>query len=252
MKRSRFLFGLMVAVAVAVVAISATAVFAGTYRSPSKDAACDGSNCYDNFGLEVQSSGSPGGGPCSVVYYSYIGWDLTSETGTWQSASLKLTAYDITGGEAPFTFKLYPVNNDTWTEGGADPGYDESTELASVTDDLTDNEIEFKDDASNTLGTYFLNKKGSVASVALVMTDGCGTISGDVKFEDIEGTGGSAPQSANEADLIFWTGSGATAVSLSSLNANGATPNWPLYAGLAALAALVLVAAGFGIRRFNS
>lgn len=250
MKRSRFLSALIVVAAI--VAITATVVFAGTYRSPSKDTACDKSNCFDNVGLEVQASGSPGGGACSVVYYSYIGWDLTSENRTWQSASLKLTAYDITGGQAPFTFKLYPVNNDTWTEDGPDPGYDSNTELASVTDDLTDNTIEFKDDSSNKLGTYFLNKRGGVASVALVMTDGCGTISGDVKFEDIEGTGGSAPNSANEADLIFYTGSGATAVTFHAAQANNTTPNWPLYAGLAALAALVLAAVAFGVRRFNS
>ena len=73
-------------------------------------------------------------------------------------------------------------------------------------------------------------------------------------FEDREGHGGSAPQSANEADLIFWTGpvvSGTpTAVDVPPFSADNTQPvNYGLYAGLAALAVLALGAVGYGYSR---
>ncbi|HHB89964.1 MAG TPA: hypothetical protein ENK60_01495 [Anaerolineae bacterium] len=230
--------------------VSATVIFAGTYRSPAKDTTCDGTNCSNGFGVYVQASGSPGGGPCQPTWVGYIGWDLSGETRTWQSASLKLTAYNVTGGQPPFTFKIYPANNDTWTEDGADPGYDSNTELASAVDDLTDNVVEF---ASDALGNYFLNKKGGMATIAVVMTDGCGAVSGTAQFEDREGSGGNA---ANEPDLVFWTGpvvnSTPTAVEMKSIRVEDNTPvstNWPMIAGLFALGTAVLVGLGYGLRR---
>ena len=244
--------------ALVIVLLTATAIFAGTYRDVNKDTACDGNNCYNGIGLEIQSSADPGGsGECVPVYYSYIGWDLTSETRTWQSASLKLFAYGSTGGGPTYTFTLYPVNNDTWTEDGTDPGYDDATVLATGFADLsaasTSNMIPVEL-ASDALGDYFLNKKGGVASIAVVMTDGCGLISGDVFFEDMDGSGGSAPTSGNEADLTFWTGpvveGTPTAVEVSNFSADNAQPvNYALYAGLAALAVLVLGAIGYGYSR---
>lgn len=248
MKRS-----LMISLIVALifVLLTATAIFAGFYRNVDKDTTCPpGGTCSDNFGVYVQSSGGPGGG-CVDAWIGYIGWDLTSETRTWQSASLKLTQYNVAGGEPPFTLKLYPANNDTWTETGADPGYDNTNELASVQYNGTDATVEF---ASDALGDYFLNKKGGSASVAVVMTDGCGPVSGTVQFEDMEGSSGNAPTSANEADLTFWTGpvvSGTpTAVEMSSFSADNTQPvNYALYAGLAALAVLALGAVGYGYSR---
>ncbi len=251
MKRSRFFFGLVVIIAM--VLVSATVIFAGSYRSPDKDTTCDGSNCSNGFGVYVQASGDPGGGSCQPTWVGYIGWDLSSEANTWQSASLKLTAYNVVGGAPPFTFKVYPANNDTWTEDGADPGYDVNNELATATDDLTDNVVEF---ASDALGAYFLNKKGGEATIAVVMTDGCGTQSGTAQFEDREGSGGSAPTSGNEPDLTFWTGTvqngTPTAVGMKSFQAENNTPsspNWPLIAGLFALVAVVVVGIGYGVRR---
>ena len=234
---------------VAVLAMTATVIFAGTYRNVQKDTTCaPGGSCYDNFGVYIQAGGDNNGG-CDPTYIGYIGWDLSTETGTWQSASLKLTHYKTTGGQPPFTLKVYPANNDNWTESGTDPGYDASQELASATYNGTDQTLTF---VSDSLGTYFLGKKGGLASVAIVMTDGCGTVNGTVEFEDMEGSGGtSAPQSANEADLIFWTGGDATAVSVHSLNANSG-PSWPMIAGLVALALAAVAGIGYGVRRFNS
>ncbi len=250
MKRN-FIIGLIVVSAFFLLA--GTAIFAGTYRDVTKDTTCDGTNCFDNFGVYVQSSGGPGGSGCITKYTGYIGWDLTNETRTWQSAELVLTPYKVTGGDYPFTFKLYPANNDAWTESGADPGFDDTTELASAVFNDGDTKVTFVSDA---LGAHFLGKKGGPASVAVVMTAGCGTVSGTVEFEDMEGTGGSAPQSANEPDLTFWTGTvqngTPTAVGMKSFqveNNTPSSPNWSLIAGLFALVAVVVVGIGYGVRR---
>ena len=233
-----------------------TTIFAGQYRNVTKDTACEyGGTCWNDSGIYISTSAEMGGSDCKSTpsWVGYFDWDLSSETRTWQSASLKLTAYQHSGGNPPYTFTLYGVSDTSWTESNsqADPGFDSGTVLATATDDLSDNEVEFKDDGNNTMGTYFTNKKGGHAAVAVAITGGCGSVGGPtVTFEDHEGHGGSAPQSGNEADLIFWTGSGATVVTLHSMSSQ--TFNWPLYAGLAALAALVLAALGFGVRRFNS
>ena len=242
MKRS-----FMIIVIIVMLTLTAT-VFAGTYRAVTKDTTCaPGGSCYDNYGVYLQASNNLAGS-CVPTYVGYIGWDLTSESRTWQSASLKLRHYKTTGGENPFTFKIYPANNDTWTEDGTDPGYDDTQELATADYNDPNTTLTFSSDA---LGTYFLNKKGGLASIAVVMTDGCGPVSGTVEFEDMEGSGHTlAPTSANEPDLIFWTGSGATAVTLHSMDSQ--TINWPLYVGLVALFALVVAGVGFGVRRSNS
>jgi len=177
----------------------------------------------------------------------YIGWDLAGETRTWQSATLDLTAYYI-DGVAPYTFELHPANSNDWSEDVAtDPGYIVGTVLATSNDDPSAGPVHFM---SNELGNHFTSLKGGQATIAVVMTAGCGSIDALVAFEDREGTGGSAPTSGNEADLIFWTGANATAVSLSDFSADNAQPmSWPLYAGLAALAVLVIGAAGYGYSR---
>ncbi len=193
-------------------------------------------------------------GGCTPSYVAYIGWDLTPDASkTWQSASLTLTHYRTTGGQSPFTLKIYPANNDTWTESGSDPGYNDGQELASASYNGTDTTLTF---ASDALGAYFLNKKGGPASIAVVMTSGCG-VTGTLEFEDMEGTGGTAPQSAHEADLVFYTGQVVngtpTAVEMQSFqveNDNSTSfSNWPLIAGLFALAAMAVVGIGYGVRR---
>ncbi len=250
----RLMTGTTVAMLVALVLV--TAVFAGTYRSPDKDTTCDtGSTCYNGYGVYIESSGSPAGG-CYPTYVGYIGWNLSSENRTWQSAVLKLWAYDTAGGGPTYTFTLYPANSDNWTEDGTDPGYDSNTVLASASVDLSSvsqsNMVELSF-SSNELGDYFLNKRGQEATLAVVMTDGCGGVSGSVWFEDKDGTGGSAPQSGKEPDLIFYTGQNATSVSLSSMNAGDTTStNWTLIAGLVALVLVAVAGVGLGVRRLNS
>ena len=241
-------------IAIFVAILLVASVFAGTYRAPDKDTTCAvGGSCYDNYGVYLEGSGSPAGG-CTSKYVGYIGWDLSSETRTWQSAVLKLWAYNTSGGGPTYTFTLYPANSDNWTVDGADPGYDSATVLATASADLSsassNNMVEVVF-TSDDLGDYFLNKKGQEATLAVVMTDGCGSVSGSVWFEDANGTGGTAPQSGNEPDLIFYTGGDATAVSVSSVNANSG-PDWPMIAGLVALALAAVAGIGYGVRRFNS
>jgi len=244
----------------------ATVIFAGTYRSPNKDTTCgnttNDSNCYNGSGIYVETSGNIDTGACDAPQYvGYIGWDLTNDASkTWQSASLKLYAYDTAGGGPEYTFTLYPANSDGWSETGTNPGFDNTTELATATADLSSASkanmvpIEF---ASDALGQYFLDKRSNPeATLAVVMTGGC-SLNASVWFEDVDGTGGTAPQSANEPDLIFYTGQVVngtpTAVDVKSFeaenNTSSSTPNWPLIAGLFALAAVVVVGVGYGVRR---
>ncbi len=257
------------AIAIGVALIFVTLIFADTYyRHPNKDTTCNvgTSQCYDNSGIYIEGNGNTSGVCTSSAYVGYIGWDLAPDASkTWNSATLELFAYKFSGGSEDdngrynFEFTVYPANTDNWTEDGADPGFDETNPLGVVSADLTDasssNMVSVKF-ASDELGTYFRNKNGNEATVAIVMTDGCG-FNGSVWFEDTEGNGGSAPTSANEPNLTFWTGNVVngtpTAVEMKSIqvenNNTPSPPNWPLIAGLFVLAAVAVVGIGYGVRR---
>jgi len=182
----------------------------GHFRSPTKDTACYKSvnnNCYDNYGVQVSAS-ADSSGRCNPDAVGYIGWDLgiadPDYNRTWSSATLTLTAYSVTGGEPPFTFALYAPDNHDWTEDGMALGYGGTAiATATVPSLAVDGVVTFESDA---LGAYFLGLKGGDASLAVVMTGGCGAQSATVVFEDVEGTGNLyAPSSAKEADLVFLT-----------------------------------------------
>ena len=256
MKRSFSSFGL--AVFLFAILVLTTTVWAGTFRSPNKDIACDvGGTCWNDSGIYLSTSASGTGG-CKDTpdWIGYINWDLTGNTSdAWKSAALTLTVHSTSGGTQPFTFTLYGVNDTSWNEtnNSPDPGYDALTVLGTATADVsaTDSPIVFEDDETNKMGTYFLGKKGGQASIAVALTGGCASVGSiTATIEDHEGHGGSAPESGNEADLVFWTGTGVTAVSLASSQAK--TTNWPVMAGLAALLVLVVAGLGFGVRRFNA
>ena len=258
------------AIAIGIALIFVTLIFADTYyRHPNKDTMCnvDSGQCYDGLGIYVKRRGNTSS--CTSNYYvGYIGWDLAPDASkTWDSATLELFAYKRLGGSEDnnghvnFEFTVYPANIDNWTENGTNPGFDETNPLAVVSADLTNasasNMVSVKF-ASDDLGTYFLNKKGHEATVAIVMTDGCG-LGADVWFEDTNGTGGSAPTSANEPNLTFYTGpivnGTPSAVAMKSIQTENNTtpfsPNWPVIAGLFALAAVVVVGIGYSVRRFK-
>ena len=258
MKRKFFI---SFAVAFSALFIVVGILFAGTYRSPSKDTSCYvnyGNQCYDNYGIQAEASDN-GTGQCVPTVVGYVGWDLSSESRSWSSAALTLTAYSVTGGTPPFTFALFSPSDHDWTEDGVAPGYVGSAIVTTTVSSLSAGEsVVF---TSDDLGSHFSALKGHNASLAVVLTDGCGSHSANIAFEDLEGSGGlHAPTSVKEADLVFWTGAvdpntnDPTAVDVASVKANTDSPssNWPVIVGLVALFALVVAGVGFGVRRSNS
>jgi len=227
-----------------------TAVWAGTYRAPDRDATClVGGNCVNEQGIYVSSRST--NQTCSPEWVGAISWDLSTTRGEeWQSASLKLNAYEHSDG-GPYTFVIYPATTEDWQENGSAPGYDANTELARVTDDLTDNEVTF---ASDDLGIYFRDKIGGKATVVIVLTDGCGAGDAFVRFEDREN---SSARALGEPDLIFWTGhvvngtpTSATAIRIDSLSTGeSGSINWMLVGGLLLV---VMAGAGYALRRLRA
>ena len=208
-------------------------VWAGTYRSPDRDASClVAGNCVDGQGIYVSAQLKDGA--CKPEWLGVISWDLRMESGQWQSASLRLSAYEQDGA-GPCTFNIYPVTTEEWNETGSAPGYDANTILASVTDDLTDGELTF---VSDDLGAYFKEKVGGKASIVVALVDGCAGGNAFARFEDTER---SSSRVLSEPDLIFWGGPvvngtptiSSTAVSVSTLSAHDSGYSiWLLLAGM--------------------
>ncbi len=220
-----------------VLIVFAGVVTAGTKRSPSKDTTCDGIGCDNATELALNSTAGFGA-TCVTDIISYIAWDLTANAGdTLASAKLTLTTSPTdavyTSDAGTYTFALVQPNNHTWTTTGSDPGF--GSELATSSSVSVSSgggeQVVFQSDA---LGAYFNSLKGGIASVGVVIKSGCETIGSTVLIEDAGST--------NEPDLIFYTGPGATAVTLASLTAASA-PATPLalFAGVMGLAALALV-----------
>ena len=225
-------------------------VKAGTYRVPSKDTSCAGGSaaggiCQDQLG--VTTTGSNIASPSCSGNVGYVAWDLGSEglTATLASAKLTFTTYAVSAApDADLTFALVTPNNHTWTEGGTNPG--NGTELATAVVRLSDGasaqQVVFQSDA---LGAYFDGLKGGTASVGVVIKSGC-TLSTVVNFEDTDRSGGVA---SNAPDLIFYTGPGATAVTLASLTATGAAVPFARYALFAAIIGMAAIALAWVRRR---
>ncbi len=213
-------------------------VVAGTKRSPTLDTTCANGSCTSSAELVV-STNKGLGLTCTVVdAISYIKWDLTANAGdTIAHAQLTLTSSPTDGiytsDSGTYTFALVEPNNHTWTAGGSDPGYGNvlATSAATAITPGGGESVGFQSDA---LGAYFNSLKGGTASVGVIMTDGCESFGSIALFED--------DGSTNEPDLIFYTGPGATAITLASLTAASA-PAAPLalFAGVIGLAALALV-----------
>lgn len=226
-----------------------TVAWAGTYRSPDRDATClVAGNCVDEQGIYISSQSE--GDACAPEWLGVISWDLRAASGEWQSASLRLSAYEHSNN-GPYTFTIYPATTESWQENGISPDYDSDTALASTTDDLADNELTF---ASDDLGVYFRNKIGGDATIVIAMTGGCDAGKAFARFQDREG---SSARAISEPDLIFWTGhvvngtpTSATAIQIASFEtADAGGVNW-LALGIAAL--LGLIGVGYGIRRLRA
>jgi hypothetical protein len=226
-------------------------VLAGSYRSPSKDMTCDGTDCSDSTELVVSGGAISGG--CTQDLVSYIAWDLTSNAGdSWANAKLTLTTsppdVPFTTDAGTYTFALMQPNNHSWTPATGDPGYgvELATSAAVAVTAAGGEQIVFQSDA---LGAYFSGLKGNVASVAVIVKTGCTGPNHTIVLHDT-GSG------ANEPDLIFYPGSGGTAVTLSTFRAADSGPNWPLVAGLvgllgAALSVSIVIRRRYAVRQAN-
>lgn len=210
-------------------------VMAGTYRSPSKDTACDAtvnSWCYNNSGVQPSSSGIAA---CNPAQVGLIGWDLSGVSGTIDSAQLTLTTYFVTGAPLPpatVTFELYEPSAHDWTETNADISLGSSgTTIATATVALTNDPLPPASPTPQTvvfsgaaLGAYFNSLKATgPATIGVRITEGCGNSALLVSFNDRENSGNlPGGAAATEPDLILFT---PTAVSLSSFTPAGEAPN---------------------------
>lgn len=230
---------------ISILLLVSVVVFAGTYRSPSKDTTCDGSTCSNV--TELATSASLGfGSTCVTDLRSYIGWDLTTDPGvSFVNAKLTLTTSPTDGvfttDPGTYTFSLVTPNNHTWTAGGSDPGFGAvlATSSSTAVTAAGGEQVVFQSDA---LGTYFDNLQGGTASVGVVISSGCTVIGSTVLFQDMGST--------SEPDLIFYTGTGGTPVTLRTFRATDPTPDKTLMVGLAGLAVVALMAALLLRRRF--
>ena len=224
-------------------------VFAGTFRSPDKDTTCDASNCFDGFGISTlgsQNIASPGS--CLPDQAGLIGWTLAVDETTYPIASAILTmtvqSQDDSGTfvttPGTYDFALVTPNNHTWAANGPNPGY--GAVIATSTGNVISaggEKVVFNADV-NGLGGYFAGLNIDVANpapatVGIIMTNGCTAPSHTVVFQDNDPVGFTG---ADEPDLVFYPGPGATAVSLSETgtSAGGLNPS-VLFGGAALLVA---------------
>lgn len=228
-------------------------VAAGTFRSPSKDTACQvtsGGLCGNGSGVAVQASQNPGNPslctPVSLV--GFVGWDLSGITQSIGSAELILTTYRVTGAptSTPVTFELFEPLTHDWSEVGAvSPGSSGNT-LATTSVLLenltgTPQTVVFSGSDAVALGAYFNNLRSpGPATVGIRISGGC-TASTVVYFNDRENTGNlPGGAAATEPDLLLFT---PTAVSLQSVGASSQSQGLPMVA-FGAAAFLVLLVAG--------
>ena len=220
---------------------------AGTLRTATKDTTCfPGGACGDTSGVQVASSILPSA--CSDSQIGYMGWNLSSIAVTIQSATLTLQTYNVSGVPGgDVTFQLVTPNDHTWTENGSDPGYGTviATTTATLVDGTATQTVTFggsgNPTAANSVGAYFEGLRTGTtpanATIGIRISGGC-TLSTNISFNDSEDSGG---MTSGDPDLLFYTGPGATALTLTSFStARPGTP-YPLLAGLIGLFGLALI-----------
>jgi len=243
---------LSVALTILTLVLTTGVLAAGTMRSPSKDTFClKNGQCYEAFEVNITGSNTPA--PCSNSQVGYIGWDLSAVSSAVSTAQLTLTTQSVTGlpEDSTVTFQLVNPASHAWTEDGTDPGFLDLTNpenvLATTSIVLTTppQQVVFGGVANPAdavkLGAHFeVLRSSGAATVGVRISNGC-TLSTNVVFEDSEGE---TTPPAGEPDLMIY---GPNVVAVSSLSAARTASAWPLYAGLGAVA-LILVA-GLAINR---
>lgn len=228
----------------ALLLIVITAAVAFAAYLPSDDAYVRAGAAADtNYGDQSVLSLYGSTAACTLTDWSYMKFDLSAVTGEIGRATLALTVAAAPSSiQAGTTVTLYEVAADGWTE---------STVTASLAPALgpiiqalpaptANGQIVTFGDASGAspLSDYLRAQAlgDKYASVALVLTGTCGAQSSAVRFASTEHASIAAPS------LSLYT---PTAVTLATSSAE--TVTWPLYAGLGAVALVVI--AGLAVSR---
>ena len=223
---------------------------ASAWNSPCRHKRYDlfGQRCLFGWSMvQVASSNLPSA--CSDSQIGYIGWNLMQRCTTpVQSAELTLTTYNVTRSPGTLTFELVTPTSHTWTEMVLILAT--ARDLATTTATLTNGESPQTTfggsgnmQPSNAIGAYFqrytaIMAAPSIATIGVRISGGC-LVGTNISFNDSENSGSVA---SSDPDLIFYTGPGATAITLSTLTANtGSTTPYPLLAALIGLTAAALV-----------
>jgi len=192
----------------------------------------------DPDNLEINSGGL---GVCSPTRATYLGWSLVGVNAELTSASELTLFVNNAQSTNSGSVALYEVSDDTWSEttvtGNSAPALGSlitSVPIPTTTGGM----ITF---TGNSLADW-LNKNTSyvggndtvagndLVSFAVQVT-GCTGFSNPARFDSKDKVGGTAPT------LILFN---PTAVTLSTFHSTAPSLNWPLIAGLGALAAVVI------------
>ena len=235
-------FALAIAVVV-ILLVSMTAVYAAP-SNPADAYTGTGTSASTSFGttdpanLEINSGGL---GVCNPTRTTYLSWSLAGVNSELTSTS-ELTLF-VNNAQSTNTgsVALYEVSDDTWNEttvtGNPAPAL--GSLITSVPmPTTTGGTITF---TGSSLAVW-LNKNTSyvggndtvagndLVSFAVQIT-GCSGFSNPVRFDSKDKVGGTAP-----ALVLF----NPTAVTLSTFHSTSPSLNWPLIAGLGALATVVI------------
>ena len=243
--------------------IFAIVVFAAATNPQDSYVVIRGTEESSNFGsldyIEASSSDNFASNPpgCDSNHVIYLRWNLdqvngaASVNGTNQT-NLTLNLNSTFGIGTTDRLKLYKVNNDNWTEttitGDNAPALGDLIEdIAAPTSPGT---VVFSNAAladwinenSSYVGSGDTTAGNDIVSFA-IRIEGCTSTSIE-RFDSKETTTG-VPPALNIYDP--------NAVSVSHFGAqNAGNPlNWPMIAGLFALAAVVVAGVGYGVRRFK-
>jgi len=202
-----------------------------------------------NFGTSANLAvfGSGGVGVCTATGTAYLKWSLAG-TAAAVGATTKLTVnVNFISSGADGNVSLYQVTDDSWTETGitANNAPAPGALLASVPLPGSTGLVTFTgadlaayvNSQSSFVGGTDTTAGDDVISFAIRIS-GCTAPSSAISLDSREKTGGTAP-----ALSLFDT----NAVTLTGFGAADPTVNWPLIAGLGALA--LLIAAGGVIYR---
>ncbi len=218
--------------------VSTTSVLAAGSGPPAMDAWTDinqPTTPQNTVNLWVRGSTSA----CTPTNRTYLKWDVTGITKTITDASMTLVINGLSGNfPNPHQIILYQVTNDAWDEAtliwNNQPAIGAAIQTITVT---AVGQVMFNDPA---LAAYVdAQAKGDgFASFAIDMTGDCTAGSTGVRFDSKDTTTGTKPYLSLSANAVE--------MSTASAQQNNSLP---LYAGLAAVALIVVAGVTISRRR---